>query len=79
MACTYSRPQSFGFLFLVHLKLLVCGVDIPHQETLHRRAMEACETIPHHPGEFEMVRQSSFDESRSKRKKFRAFAMSFLC
>lgn len=50
--------NPLDFYLWGHLKQLVYGADIPDQETLHRRVMEACETIRHHPGVFERVRQS---------------------
>ena len=50
--------NPLDFYLWRHLKLLVYGADIPDEETLYRRVMEACETIRHHPGAFERVRQS---------------------
>ena len=53
-----ARSPGLKFYLWGHLKLLVYEADIPDKETLHRRVMEACETIRHNPGVFERVRQS---------------------
>jgi hypothetical protein len=52
MASTLARFESSGFLPLGTLKTFVCAAPLDKEVALHRRAVDARQTIRNYPGIF---------------------------
>jgi hypothetical protein len=50
MAFTLVRFESSGFYLWEHLQSLMYAAVVDDEEALHRRAVNACQTIRNYPG-----------------------------
>jgi hypothetical protein len=55
MASTLARFKSSGLWKWEHLETLVYATPVDNEEALHRRIVDACQTILNYPGIFERI------------------------
>jgi hypothetical protein len=58
MASTLTRFESFRFLPVGALRTLAYAAPVDNEEALHRRIVDACQTIHNCPGIFAQIRRS---------------------